>query len=134
MNLTEMDSGDMVEVVVIFRFGGYTVLQRTLKEASDLVRGWYNCREAVYHRKEGWEETERWLDNGVMVLNHKTRDGVDVAFWAFCWRDVTAMYIRPVMEYHQEVLAKAQKKIADVMERESRKVHEGDEWRGEEDV
>ncbi len=124
-----MKETDTVTLIFVTHHNHVVMADYALKNANAEMRYWYDARDAVLNKKDGWEEAEKWLKHGTIATNHyydgseETHASVIVAV-----EHIVGMYIKYGPDV-QKTAADAVKKMADMMDRDARR---GEEWRSEE--
>ena len=126
-----MRADDLVDLVFITPSNHLYVNCIPRRQASKLIRDWFNAREKVRVNEADAADCADWLHKATFALNASGDDGADFALWAIGWESVLGMYTRERKDLStQERAVKVMEKMATIAEKEMKR---GDEWReGEE--
>ena len=122
------DMKDNVHLVFVTHHEHLWAYNLTRKMASQIMRDWWNARERVRTKAEGWEGLRDWLERGTFALNRNPEGKPDYADMVVGWEHVIGMYIYDIEQSTQERIAASQEKLVKMMEKQSK---QGDEWKGE---
>jgi hypothetical protein len=127
-----MNEKDLVDLVFVTPHNFLYACNMERKEASQVIAMWFDTREEILKEGPNKEIAENWLKKATFAYNVGSKE-CPYSYWAIGWEHVLGLYTREHEPNPNELLAKAQMKMATVLEKQADKLDEGDNWKGDPD-
>jgi hypothetical protein len=136
-----MTDDDLVDLVFVTTNQNFLPVILHRKMASEIIMNWFEERERVRSKRFlpllWFRAFCSWLRPSTAIYSEHNREtNESFVFWAVDTKEVIGMYVREREPSPHQLLAESQKRIADAIENQGKKLDEGDEWKnggGEED-